>query len=281
LNTVTNDSLNGAVLDANVVYHTALAETYDETQPHFRPENEARVRTSLQTLAEQTPARRLLDLGCGTGFVMNLAAPYFDNVVGADITQAMLDRVPDLPNLETRLVDTSDLPFEDLAFDVCTAYSFLHHLSDLEPTLREAARVLKPGGILWASADPNRLFWEHMKSLEGRQGMVDFVQREVDAVDGMCEEIADATGLTTKQVTMAEFQKMELGGFDPDEISDLLRSLGFGVVRCDFEWFLGQGKVLHEQSAAAATEIESYLQSALPATRHLFKYVSFTARKER
>jgi hypothetical protein len=45
------------------------------------------------------------------------------------------------------------------------------------------------------------------------------------------------------------------------------------------EWFLGQGKILRQQSASDVSIIESFLREALPATNSYFKYVAFFAQK--
>jgi nucleoside-diphosphate-sugar epimerase len=57
------------VQNANIRYHTKLAETYDQTQPYFRAENVIQVRTRLEKFAKATGGKRLLDIGCGTGFI--------------------------------------------------------------------------------------------------------------------------------------------------------------------------------------------------------------------
>ena len=61
------------VLEANIVYHTALADTYDQTQPHFRPENVARIDRIIANLAEKTGGGSLPDLRCSTRFIIGIA----------------------------------------------------------------------------------------------------------------------------------------------------------------------------------------------------------------
>jgi hypothetical protein len=46
-----------------------------------------------------------------------------------------------------------------------------------------------------------------------------------------------------------------------------------------FEWFLGQGAVMHGQSFEAADTVDAYLRRTLPLTGHLFKYLQFMVRK--
>lgn len=267
------------VLKANVLFHTALAEDYDRNQPHYRPENVARVTEILQRMAEETGGGSLIDLGCGTGFVINIAKRFFRRVVGVDITEAMLDRV-DLSggNVELCLATTDVVPFEDEEFDACTAYGYLHHLYDLGPTFSEAARLLRSDGQFFSDQDPNFHYWEHLTALQ-RSGLTGFVEREVKAVMETANQAAEETSLSQHEVSLAEYQKMRLGGFKADQVVELLKASGFATASYRYEWFLGQGVVLHEQGTSAAGVVENYLREALPASEQLFKYVSFTATK--
>ena len=88
-----DDSHYKKVISANQTLHTVLASSYNETEPHFRPENVAHVDRQLKKIANATNARRLLDLGCGTGFIINIAKKYVKEIDGVDVTEAMLQRV--------------------------------------------------------------------------------------------------------------------------------------------------------------------------------------------
>jgi hypothetical protein len=59
------------------------------------------------------------------------------------------------------------------------------------------------------------------------------------------------------------------------EVLEAARAIGFSDCRVEFEWFLGQAKVMHEQSLADAETVERYLNAALPVSSHLFKYLRF------
>lgn len=268
------------VLAANVAYHTALAADYDRNQPHFRAENIERVESIIQEMAAATGGGSLVDLGCGTGFLINIAKTYFDRVVGVDLTPAMLERVDTSGgNVELCLASTEAVPLEAGAFDACTAYAYLHHLYDVRPTLGEAARLLRPGGRFFSDQDPNRAYWQHLEGLNGCADLAGFVEREVTAVTRTDEQAAAETNLSVDEVRLAEYQKMRLGGFRPADVLEQLRAAGFREASLRYEWFLGQGAVLHHQGAAVAETVEDYLRRALPASELLFKYVSFSATK--
>jgi len=268
------------ILEANIAYHTALAETYDVEQPHYKAENVERVDHVFRRLAEETGGGSLLDLGCGTGFVINIAKKYFRRVVGVDITREMMDRV-DRSNgqIELYLADTAELPLDDDQFDVCTASSFLHHLHSLAPTLREAHRCLRPGGIFYSDQDPNRHYWLLMEQLQSRGDVRGSVQREIRSVLSVSDDVAEEKGLSEEVVALAEYQKIKFKGLDPDDVLQIFSDVGFESARCQFEWFLGQGPVMHQQSVETARIVDQYLRDHLPATRHLFKYLAFFASK--
>jgi ubiquinone/menaquinone biosynthesis C-methylase UbiE len=268
------------VLKANIAYHSALAETYDAKQPHYSPENVARIEKLLAQIAEKTGGGGLIDLGCGTGFIINNAKKYFRFVVGVDITPAMLKLVDTTDSQIGRcLADTGHMPFRDNQFDVCTAYGFLHHLYDLRRTLSEAYRCLRPGGIFFSDQDPNYYYWRWMNHLKERDDLAEFVQREVRSVVSVAEDIAKETGLSLEDISLAEFQKVNQGGFDPDKIVLLMEEVGFCFVKYRYEWFLGQGKLLHQHSEAEVQVVENFLREMLPATQSFFKYISFLAEK--
>ena len=100
------------------------------------------------------PFDSLLDLGTGTGRMLELLAPLYARAVGVDTSSAMLavaranlDRAG-VNSAHVRLADIQNLPFARNTFDVVTIHQVLHYLGEPERAINEAARVLRPGGRL-------------------------------------------------------------------------------------------------------------------------------------
>lgn len=106
----------------------------------------------LLELTRPTSEDTVLDLACGPGLVACTFARQTGQVIGMDLTPAMLEQAAKrqqeqgLTNLVWQLGDVQALPYADDSFSlVITRYSF-HHLLDPQQTLAEMIRVCKPGG---------------------------------------------------------------------------------------------------------------------------------------
>lgn len=269
------------VIAANVAVHTALAESYNTDEPHFRPENQKKVSARLKALRERAKGGRLLDLGCGTGFVINLAKPYFSRIDGVDITPAMLAQVDTSGHdIHLHQGQVEDLPFEAETFDAATAYSFLDHLEDPAAMVKEAARVMKPGAELYIDLVPNRHYWEALAATEhhNKFDLSEFVLREHKMVTENDKRIEQEYGIPADTFRAAEPAK-EGQGVDPLAFKELALQNGFAECEVHFDWFLGNAKVLHQQSENDAAVVDAYLRECLPYSMHMFKYVWFVLRK--
>lgn len=98
-------------------------------------------------------ARTLLDIGCGTGLVTERLARTGLSVHGCDASAAMARRAVARVPGGVALGDVRRLPVRDASVDAVTAVWLLHLLPDAGPVIAEAARVLRPGGVLVATVD--------------------------------------------------------------------------------------------------------------------------------
>ncbi|MBX2847250.1 MAG: class I SAM-dependent methyltransferase [Acidiferrobacterales bacterium] len=272
------------VLDANIEVHAALANSGEYNRsPHFNKENQDKVRQILEQLVAQTPSRektKLLDMGCGTGFIIHLVADMVAEVSGVDITEDMMKQI-DLSkgNISLELAQVEDLPFGDARFDMVTAYSFLDHLLDYRLALGEAYRVLKPGGIFYSGLNPNRGFSEMLQRIEAKESNPNdlplAVSREIKGMLHNGEYHNEMFGVSEESLTKAEPEKSLKGGFDPSEVLDSAKKLGFSSVECRYDWFLGQGVLMNSDSNIDLNQVDQYLQAMLPASGEFYKYLSF------
>ncbi len=277
---MTDMKLSKMIKQANIEYHSSMASTYNTEQPHYRAENKSRVEKIISDLAEKTGGGSLLDIGCGTGFVIDIAKKYFDKVVGIDLTKAMLDEIKPAANVMTYISDSENMQFDDESFDVCTAYSFLHHLPDIEPTMHEVFRILRLGGYLYSDADPNwYCFSELEKTAIDKIDVSESLRTEVVSVHDVASALEEKYKISADTVSMAEFQTSAKGGIKSDWLEDFLRVIGFKSAAAHFTWFLGQGNIMHNISSELAIALDDYLKSMLPLSRNLYKYFKLIAQK--
>lgn len=116
--------------------------------------DEAEVERALLALFRAHPPRDLLDIGTGTGRMLEILGPLCERAEGIDFSREMLavaraniERTG-MRHLAVRQGDMENLPYKDAAFDALVIHQVLHFAERPERVLGEAARVLSPGGRL-------------------------------------------------------------------------------------------------------------------------------------
>lgn len=101
------------------------------------------------------PGSAVLDVGCGTGTILwNIAKKTPISGYGIDIEEKMIaEAKKKCPDMDIRISSSENTPFKNQQFDVITACMAYHHFSDKKGFAKEAARILKPNGMLYIS-DP-------------------------------------------------------------------------------------------------------------------------------
>jgi ubiquinone/menaquinone biosynthesis C-methylase UbiE len=127
----------------------ATAENYVRSTNHSQGESLDR----LLALVDPQPGWRALDIATGGGHTALAIAPRVGAVVATDLTAEMLAaagrfiRDQGVENVTFREADAMALPFGDEEFDLVTCRIAPHHFPDAAQFVREAARVLRPGGV--------------------------------------------------------------------------------------------------------------------------------------
>lgn len=116
--------------------------------------SDAVVEKALLKLVGRTPVDSLLDLGTGTGWILQLLSDVYRRAVGIDasrdmlsVARANLDKAG-IVKASVRQGDILNLPLDGQEFDLVTIHQVLHFLDQPERAIAEAARVLRPGGRL-------------------------------------------------------------------------------------------------------------------------------------
>jgi demethylmenaquinone methyltransferase/2-methoxy-6-polyprenyl-1,4-benzoquinol methylase len=141
---------------------STIAERYDLITVLLSFGLDARWKRRVVRLADPHAGQRALDLACGTGDIAFALAAGGADVIGLDITHRMLQLGRLRPQPGSRMPhpvflqgDMLNLPFPPSAFDIVTTGYGLRNVPDLEASLGEISRVLRPGGT-FVSLDFNR-----------------------------------------------------------------------------------------------------------------------------
>ena len=146
------EAVRGQRAAAAQTFFARLAPKWDSLRSLHVPE--ATVEAAVLDALGDRPVRTLVDLGTGTGRMLGLLAPRAERATGLDSSHAMLSVAranlerAGLSRVELRQGDIHAPPFGRESFDLVVVHQVLHYLDDPARALREATRLVAPGGRL-------------------------------------------------------------------------------------------------------------------------------------
>jgi ubiquinone/menaquinone biosynthesis C-methylase UbiE len=223
---------------ANVLYHDWEASTYDEKWSisfDQRCIDYARERFAHVAGTDGWPYAKSLELGCGTGFfTLNLKlAGVIDEGHVTDLSPGMVEVAKrNAHNLgfevEGRVADAERLPYDDDTFDIVIGHAVLHHIPDLDQSMREILRVLKPGDRFVFAGEPTR----HGDIVARKLSQFTWwATTRVTRLPQLAEWRRPQTELDESSRAAALEAVVDIHTFVPDELAELARRNGAADVR--------------------------------------------------
>lgn len=175
------EAVRAARAERAAAFFRANAEQWNHIRSLYVPEEE--VERAFLDLGAGHAAGSFVDLGTGTGRMLELFGPKAKTGLGLDLSPEMLAfarthlEQAGLEHVSVRQGDLYDLPLQDETADLVTLHQVLHYLDDPASAVGEAARILKPGGrLLIADFAPHELDFLHDERAHRRLG---FAEEEV------------------------------------------------------------------------------------------------------
>lgn len=190
-------------------YFSRNAASWDQIRTLHVPEKS--VEQALLKLVGKQPFQSMLDLGTGTGRLLEILAPLYRRGVGIDMSREMLavaranlDRAG-VSHAQVRQGDIFAPPVGRDGFDLITVHQVLHYLDDPGRALKEAARLLRPGGkLVVVDFAPHELEFLRSEHAHQRLGFADrqieewFTEAGLEMDDSQSFAAAGAGKLTVK-----------------------------------------------------------------------------------
>jgi ubiquinone/menaquinone biosynthesis C-methylase UbiE len=136
---------------ANRAYYDAFSERYEERRGRNDPGGYHELLDALESdfVERYARGRDVLEVGCGTGLVLERIARFARSARGVDLSPGMLAKAR-ARGLDVCEGSATELPFADNSFDVACSFKVLAHVPEIERALAEMARVTRPGGVVIA-----------------------------------------------------------------------------------------------------------------------------------
>ncbi len=137
--------------ETNRAYYDEFSKQYEAQRGDNAPRGYHNLLDSLESeyVRRFGEGREVLEVGCGTGLVLERIAQFASKAKGIDLSPGMLEKAR-ARGLDVVEGSATELPFDDESFDVTCSFKVLAHVQDIERALSEMARVTRIGGVVLA-----------------------------------------------------------------------------------------------------------------------------------
>jgi 2-polyprenyl-6-hydroxyphenyl methylase/3-demethylubiquinone-9 3-methyltransferase len=193
---------------------------------------------------------RVLDVGCGAGFLSNELALHQLNVTGVDLSEESIkvaQKFDSTKKVKYLAADAYHLPFADQSFDVLTAMDFLEHVDQPAKAIQEFSRVLKPGGVFIFHTF-NRNILAHLVIIKLVEWLVKNTPKNMHVI-----ELFIKPSELAEYCKSAHLQPQEMIGIKPKFSTIPLKNVWTGIVPVGLKFELTRSLLLSYMGYAIKT----------------------------
>jgi ubiquinone/menaquinone biosynthesis C-methylase UbiE len=265
---------------ANIMYHDVESAFFENAHPELAGFYE-RVKVSKSILfivANSSSKDICIDIGCGTGFVTGFEMPFYKMVIATDISSEMLKivkhRFDNQDSLNLVICDVDFLPFKNSIADLVSVSSVLHHLPKPFTSIGEVSRVLKRGGFVYITREPNfqrfsRFFSFFDQAVVRR--LLKILRLSLKSKE-VYSKIVGVNGVSHLKV-----HSYYPTGFHLMQLLEALLSKGFEILDAySYHWIFSNSRKGRFQNLLTRS---NFLVEKIPLSNRFGRYVSVIARK--
>lgn len=217
-------SVKERVKNANRAFYDIVGPSYERLDRRRTTGLRGYLYRKLGLISEQCGGGSILDLGCGSGFVSNIARGLFAERYAVDISPKILESINDEGLIKINS-DADSIPVNPESIDCVVTFAMLHHCFEYKPMFSEIYRIMRKGGIYYSDHDMDSVFFSRFSPLLK-------VYRRL--TDPRKRFLSECKSLSAEIYELTEFQSE---GIPAEKIAQILTMTGFKDIRLDYHWY--------------------------------------------